>query len=247
VLANANKMAGRFERLYAEKSVSKAQVDDVLTGRDRAAAGVKMAKAGLQEVNVHLSYLDIAAPSDGVIARKMAEEGNMANPGMPLLILEQTGQMKVVAHLGEKDVSAVKVGDTVLVEVSSVKGAVFEVDLDKVIPTANPGSRTYDIEAALDNTGGQLRSGMFARVRVPVAMRQAVMVPQEAIIYRGQLTGVWIVDDNQQAHLRWIRLGHPQGGFMEVVSGLHEQRRDLRVDEGLGQARGAAVLGQLVS
>ena len=116
VLANAEKMAGRFERLYAEKSVSKSQLDDVLTGRDRAAAGVNMAKAGLREVNVHLSYLDITAPSDGVVARLMVEEGDMANPGMPLVNLEQTDLIKAVAHLGEKDISKVKVGDYVTVE-----------------------------------------------------------------------------------------------------------------------------------
>jgi RND family efflux transporter MFP subunit len=220
VLANAQKMVDRFERLYAEKSVSKAQLDDVVTGRDRAAAGVKMAKAGLKEVNVHLSYLTIAAPSDGVVGRKMIEEGDMANPGMPLLILEQTGRVKVVAHLGEKDVSAVKAGDSVLVNVSSVAGASYEVALDRVIPTANPGSRTYDIEAYLDNAGGRLRSGMFARVKVPVDSRQAVLVPEEAIIRRGQLTGVWIVGDDQRAHLRWVRLGHPQGQQVEVLSGL---------------------------
>lgn len=220
VLANAEKMVQRFENLYADKSVSRAQFDDVVTGRDRAAAGVKMARAGLQEVNVHLSYLDIVAPCDGVVARKMIETGNMANPGMPLLVLEQTGQVKVVAHLGEKDVSAVKVGDPVLVSVSSVTGAEYETSLTNVIPTANPGSRTYDVEALLDNTDGLLRSGMFARVKVPAGQRQAVLVPAEAIIRRGQLTGVWVVDQDSRAHLRWVRLGHELGGRQEVLSGL---------------------------
>lgn len=220
VLANAEKMVQRFENLYADKSVSKAQLDDVVTGRDRAAAGVKMAKAGLQEVNVHLSYLDIVAPCDGIVARKMIETGNMANPGMPLLVIEQTGQVKVVAHLGEKDVSSVKVGDTVLVNVSSVAGAEFETTLTKVIPTANPGSRTYDVEALLDNADGRLRSGMFARVKVPTGHRQAVLVPAEAVIRRGQLTGIWIVDQESRAHLRWVRLGHALGDHLEVLSGL---------------------------
>lgn len=220
VLANAEKMVLRFQNLYEDKSVSKAQLDDVLTGRDRAAAGVKMARAGLREVNVHLSYLDIVAPSDGVVARKMIEVGNMANPGMPLLILEQTGVVKVVAYLGEKDVTSVKAGDTVLVSISSVDGAEYEVPLDRVIPTANPGSRTYDIEATLDNADGRLRSGMFARVRVPLGTRQAVLVPADAIVRRGQLTGIWIVDDNSVAHLRWVRLGHARGDNVEVISGL---------------------------
>ncbi len=220
VLANAQKMLERFEKLYADKSVSKQQLDDVLTGRDRAAAGLEMARAGLREVNVHLSYLDIVAPIDGILARKMIEEGDMANPGMPLVVVEQTSRMKVVAHLGEKDVSAVKVGDQVEVDVTSLPGAVFSVPLDNVVPAANPGSRTYDIEAHIDNTDGKLRSGMFARMNLSVGERDAVLVPAAAVIRRGQLTGVWIVDEQNLAHLRWVRLGHPIGNACEILSGI---------------------------
>lgn len=220
VLANAERMAARFQRLYEEKSVSKQQLDDVLTGRDRAAAGVEMAKAGLREVKVHLSYLDIVAPVGGVVARKMCEEGNMANPGMPLITLESTDRMKVVAYLGEKDISNVKAGDMVDVEITSLPGARFRLALDRVIQSANPGSRTYDIETYLDNTDGRLKSGMFARVTVPVGTRQAVTVPAEAVIERGQLTGVWTIDETDHVHLRWVRLGHPAGDRIEVLSGL---------------------------
>jgi RND family efflux transporter MFP subunit len=220
VLANAQRMAARFEKLFEEKSVSKQQLDDVLTGRDRAAAGVEMAKAGLREVNVHLSYLNIVAPVDGIVARKMAEEGNMANPGMPLLVLESTDRMKVIAFLGEKDVSAVKAGDMVQVDVTSLAGASFTVPLDRVIQSANPGSRTYDIETYLDNSDGRLKSGMFARVTVPVGTREAILAPGQAIIRRGQLTGVWTVDEQSILHLRWIRLGHELGDQVEVLSGL---------------------------
>ena len=220
VLANAQKMAERFENLYAEKSVSKQQLDDVLTGRDRAAAGVKMAKAGLAEVKVHLSYLDITAPVDGIVTRKMIETGNMANPGLPLINMESAGDMKVVAHLGEKDVSAVALGTLVNVEVTSLSGATFAVPLTKVVPTANPGSRTYDIEAALDTADPRLKSGMFARVTVPTGSREAVLVPAAAVYKRGQLTGVWIVAADKTAHLRWVRLGHPVGDDYEVLAGL---------------------------
>jgi len=220
VLTNAQTMLDRFERLYADKSVSKARLDDVRTGRDRAAAGLKMAQAGLREVNVHLSYLDIVAPADGVVARKMVEEGDMASPGQPLLVLEQTGLIKAVAHLGEKDITAVKVGDMVDVAVSSVEGAVFHVPLTKVIPTANPGSRTYDIEALLDNAEGRLHSGMFARMTLRMGTRTAVTAPSAAIIRRGQLTGVWVVGDDDRAHLRWVRLGRNRDDSVEVLAGL---------------------------
>jgi RND family efflux transporter MFP subunit len=220
VLTNAERMAARFQKLYEEKSVSKQQLDDVVTGRDRAAAGVEMAKAGLREVNVHLSYLDIVAPVDGIVARKMVEEGNMANPGTPLLALESLGKMKVVAHLGEKDVSMVSAGDMVNINVTSLANANFAVPLARVIQSANPGSRTYDIEAYVENTDGRLKSGMFARVTVPVGTRNAILVPTEAITRRGQLTGVWTVDQQDIVHLRWIRLGREIGDQVEILSGL---------------------------
>lgn len=220
VLASAERMVGRFERLYAEKSVSKSQLEEVQTGRDRAAAGLDMARAGLREVNVHLSYVDIKAPTAGLVARRMIDPGDMANPGMPLLVLEQAAQVKVVAHVGEKDVSNLSAGDPLSVDVTSLPGAVFETTIARVVPAANPGSRTYDVEAYLDNADGRLKSGMFARVNIPVGTREAVMVPTTAVTRRGQLTGVWIMDDQGLARRRWVRVGHGDGESYEVLSGL---------------------------
>jgi RND family efflux transporter MFP subunit len=220
VLANAEKMFQRFEKLYAEQSVSKQQLDDVRTGRDRAAAGRESALAMRDEVNVNLSYLDIKAPAAGLVARKMIEEGDMASPGRPLLTLEQAERMKVVANLSEKDVDSVRPGDMVTVEVPSLAGAVFTVPVDNVITTANPGSRTYDIETYLDNPEGRLKSGMFARVHVTVGQREAVLVPRESIIERGQLRGVFITDAEGLAKLCWVRLGHQLEDGMEVLAGL---------------------------
>lgn len=221
IVANAEKMAERFEKLYADKSVSRQQLDDVLTGRDRALAGLAMAQAGLTEVNVHLSYLSIVAPSDGTISRKMIEEGDMANPGMPLLILESAGNFKVIAHLSEKDISLVKVGDQASLDITSLAGDRFPVTISRVIPSANPGSRTYDVEAIIDSPIANLKSGMFARLVIEIGTREVIVAPLEAIIRRGQLTGVWIVDEQNTAHLRWIRLGHALGQQQEVLSGLN--------------------------
>ncbi len=220
VLANAEKMASRFQNLYDDRSVSKQQLDDVLTGRDRAAAGLKMAEAGLREVNVHLSYLDITAPADGIVGRKMIEEGDMANPGMPLLILEDVTTMKVVAHVGEKDIPDLKVGDPVKVDVTSLDGAVYDVAITRIIPTANPGSRTYDIEAVIPNPDQRLKSGMFARVILEGPSVTNILVPGRAVVRRGQLTGVWLVRDDDTAHLRWIRLGRAYGDAFAALSGL---------------------------
>jgi RND family efflux transporter MFP subunit len=179
-----------------------------------------MAEAALKEVRVHLSYLRISSPVDGVVTRQSIEPGNMANPGMPLLWVETEGDMKVVAHLGEKDIPAVTVGTLVEVDVTSLENARFTAPLTEIEQTANPGSRTYDIEAALDTADPRLKSGMFARVTVPVGTREAILVPAAAVQRRGQLTGVWTVAGDGTAHLRWVRLGRPQGEDWEVLAGL---------------------------
>lgn len=221
VVANAEKNAARYEKLYAEKAVSRQRLDDVLTGRDRAQAGLEAALAGLAEIENHLRYLDVTAPVAGLVVRRMVEPGDMASPGRPLVVLEQTQEMKIVARLGEKDVGAVAAGDTVTVEVTSLPGAVWRAPVARVIPAADPGSRTFDVEALVPNADGRLKSGMFARMLVPTGQRPAVTVPRAAIVERGQLRGVFVVASDGLARLRWIRLGHEVGdGDVEVLAGL---------------------------
>jgi len=220
VLTNAETNLARFENLYAQKSVSKAQLDEVRTGRDRARAGVDAARAGLRDVDVQLGYLAIKAPISGTVVRRLIDAGNLASPGQPLLEIEQVGTMKVTAGVSERDVNLIAAGDTVMVEVASVSNAVFRVPVARIVPAANTTSRTFDLEAYLPNPEGRLKSGMFARVHVPVGERRTVLAPAAAILERGQLTGVWLVDVQGHARLRWIRTGRAQGDEVEVISGL---------------------------
>ncbi len=231
VLANAETNLARFERLYAEDSVSKSQLDDARTARDRARAGLNRAEAALSEVEVQLDYLRIEAPAPGTVTRRLVDPGDMASPGQPLLMLEQTGIMKVLAGLSEKDVDLVGVGKEVTVRITSLAQATYTVPIARIKPAANPMSRTFDLEAYLPNESGRLRSGMFARVEVPVGTREAVLVPREAVHERGQLTGVWVVGEDGIAHLRWIRVGQTLGDEVEVISGLEGgERVVLRAD-----------------
>jgi RND family efflux transporter MFP subunit len=220
VVANAEKMAERFTNLYEAKAVSKSQLDDVLTGLDRARAGLAQAEAARAELEAHLGYLDIRAPVSGVVTRRMVDVGDMANPGHPLLYVDRIERMKVVAGLGEKDVDKISAGDGAHVQVSSLDDATDHVEVARVIPSANPGSRTYDVEMYVDNADGRLRPGMFARVKLETGRREGVLVPRAALVERGQLTGVFTVDADGTARLRWVRTGEAAGDAVEIVSGL---------------------------
>jgi RND family efflux transporter MFP subunit len=220
VVANAEATAARFRNLHERKAVSKQQLDDVTTGLERARAGLAQAQAARAEVGVHLGYLNLVAPAAGVVTRRMVEVGDMASPGQPLLYVDQLDRLKVVAAVGERDVSLIAAGDTARIAVTSLDGAVFAVPVARVIPSANPGSRTYDVELYLENPDPRLRPGMFARVDLTTGERRGVLVPRSALVVRGQLTGVFLVGDDGAARLRWIRLGDERDGRVEVLSGL---------------------------
>jgi multidrug efflux pump subunit AcrA (membrane-fusion protein) len=106
------------------------------------------------------------------------------------------------------------------VKVTSLDQAAYTVPVARIIPAASDLSRTFDLEAYIPNEDGRLRTGMFARVEVAVGTREAVLVPAAALHSRGQLTGVWLVDDTSTAHLRWVRSGRAFGDEVEVLSGL---------------------------
>ncbi len=220
VVANAEATAARFRNLHERKAVSKQQLDDVTTGLERARAGLAQAQAARAEAGVHLGYLNLVAPAAGVVTRRMVEVGDMASPGQPLMYVDQLDRLKVVAAVGERDVSLIAAGDTARIAVTSLDGAVFAAPVARVIPSANPGSRTYDVELYLEHPDPRLRPGMFARVDLTTGERRGVLVPRSALVVRGQLTGVFLADDDGTARLRWVRLGDERDGMVEVLSGL---------------------------
>ena len=88
--------------------------------------------------------------------------------------------------------------------------------VDAIVPSADPTSRTFQVKVLVDNPDGTLHSGMFARVGFQKGERPGLLVPETAVVRRGQLEGVFVVRDGR-ARLRWVRLGRAFGGNREVI------------------------------
>jgi multidrug efflux pump subunit AcrA (membrane-fusion protein) len=78
------------------------------------------------------------------------------------------------------------------------------------------------VKVLLDPSDANILSGMYATVQFPVALEtsKAIMIPNDAVVHRGQLTGIYTVSQNNTAVLRWVRLGRTFGDKVEVLSGL---------------------------
>jgi RND family efflux transporter MFP subunit len=219
---NAQKDYNRYKSLFADNSASQKEMDDITANFEMAKARLEAAKQMKNEVNAQFAYSNITAPFAGVVTSKTVKEGDMANPGQPLISVEAPGNFEVIAMVPETEISEITNGTSVDVLVKAInktlKGKVTEVSTS----AKNTGGQ-YLVKIVLDKTDANILSGMFATVQFPVEKKvktEMVLIPREAIITNGQLSGVYTVSQSNTALLRWLRLGRTYGDQVEVLSGL---------------------------
>lgn len=231
---NAEKDYNRFTTLFQENSASQKELDDITANYNMAKARLESAKQMKNGVNAQMGYANIRAPFSGVVTNKFINAGDMANPGAPLLEVESPGQYQVLAMVPESEILAIKNDTEVTVQLKvmnqNVKGKVTEVSTS----SKNTGGQ-YMVKVILDKTDAQILSGMYATVQFPVARKtasSAIMIPLDALVNKGQLTGVYTVSHSNTALLRWLRLGRTFGDKVEVLSGLSADEQYIVSAEG---------------
>jgi RND family efflux transporter MFP subunit len=183
---------------------------------DTADARVKVSTAAVREAETMMSYAQVTAPFDGVVTRKLADVGDLAMPGKPLLEIEAPTSLRFEADLPEAILDRVKLGEKMAVRLAKV----IEGTVSEISPVADPVSRTFNVKLDLPPTEG-LRTGQFGRVSVPVAEVKLLLVPQSAVLKRGQMELIFIAKDGKAA-LRLVKTGKTLEDRIEVLSGLEE-------------------------
>lgn len=188
--------------------------------RDEAAAELARAQAAHNLISVRLDKLSLRAPFDGVVGIRRVSVGAFINPGAELVNLEKIDQLKVDFKVPELYYAQVRVGQTVAVSVDALAGRVFEATIYTIDPLVDVNGRALNVRARLANDELLLRPGFFARITVKGdESRSLVMVPEEAIVPRGQEHLVYRIEDNHAVETR-VRLGARRGGAVEILEGL---------------------------
>ena len=208
---NAQKDYDRFSVLYKQQSASAKDLDNVTQ---------------------QYSSANLTAPFAGTVTQKLMDAGSMANPGMTILTIEQSGSYQVSASVPETMISQVREGANAIITLNAIN-KVIKGNITQVNQSSQFSGGQYLIKISIPDGEKQgLFAGMYANVSIPVKQTTAnktgedqVMVPINAIEYKDQLTGIYTVGNNNTALLRWVRLGKVEEGQVEVLSGLapHEQ------------------------
>lgn len=236
-LTLAEATLNRYQALFDHQTVSaqefdvvKARYKSALAHRDMARADQAQAKAALAENRTFFEYSRIRAPFDGVVTEKRVDPGTLASPGMPILVVEDTRKYRLEVTVNESDLAYVRMGQTAPVVIDALnaetKGKVIQI-----VPAADPGSRSFVVKIELP-TDSRLRSGLFGRAQFSRGDRPSLTIPRTAVIERGQLQGVFVLDQNKVAGLRYVTLWKIQGDAVEVLAGLQSGEQVVGRPEG---------------
>ncbi|RRD90024.1 efflux RND transporter periplasmic adaptor subunit [Bacteroides heparinolyticus] len=233
---NANRDYERYKALYERKSVSLKEFENMELNQTSVNAKLQMARQARNEVNAMLAYTDIRAPFSGIVTQRMIDEGSTAAPGMPLLGMEQSGELEIKASVPENHVSYIKVGNPVKVDIKSL-GKRLDGKVSEISPSSALSGGQYAMKIAIaPGEKENLRAGMYAGIYIlgetGRESTKNVWIDASSIIMRDQLTGVYVATADNYALLRWVRLGKEIGGQVEVLSGLKADDRIIRHAEG---------------
>jgi RND family efflux transporter MFP subunit len=218
----------RYQQLYERKSVSPQEFDEVKARyqsaearRDVARAGQAQANAALAQARTSLGYTRVRAPFAGVVTEKKADRGTLASPGMPIFTIEDTRSYRLEAQVDESDIRLVHVGQVAPAMIDSLGDTQLSGKIVQIVPAADPASRSFLVKVELP-ADTRLHSGLFGRAQFARGDRSALLIPRTSLVERGQLEGVYVLDANQVAELRYVTLGKSAGEKVEVLSGLQE-------------------------
>ena len=217
-LAQARAAYERSKNLHMQKFISQAALD-------QAEAAWKAAQGMAGASGASLSHAAVTAPIAGVIAQRHVELGELAAPGRPLVTVFDPKSLRVIATVPQYKLAEVKKAGKARVEFPDT-GLWVEASRVEVLPTVDARSHTATARIYLPDNQPGVVPGMFARVHFTIGQARKLTVPAAAILRRGEVIGVYVLDDKGGARLRQVRLGEPvAGGDLEILAGINPGER----------------------
>lgn len=219
----------RYQRLLHEQAVTRQEFEVKQMEKEVASQGVAQAEARLRQAqeaakaaSAISGYTKILAPVSGTITAKQADSGATVFPGQPLLTIE-SDEYQLELAVPESLAMRVKTGTAVQVRLDALSVDV-KSKVAEVVPAADPASRTVIAKVSLNIPG--LKTGMFGRGVIDAGITTTMLaLPKKAVTERGALTSIWVLGQDNIAHMRLVKAGKNVGDQVEILSGLTEGER----------------------
>ncbi len=209
----------RTQRLYERDSASEQQMEQATAALDKARAQKARAQARLQKLQVRLDKTTIQAPFDGVVAARHIEEGELAQPGKPVITILSTRRLRLVAHVQESRIPRLLADGKAQVRIPALDRT-WDAERVTVVPKGTPGSHTFRVRLRLPE-GTTASDGMYGQALFRIGSHKTLMVPERAIVRRSE---VYVITDGEVS-FRLVELGEETDNGREILAGLQAGER----------------------
>lgn len=226
-LANAKLNLERAETLLKDGLIPRQQYEQEATALRVLEAQVQLARAQrsqaeaeLRELSIRLEQTKIFAPINGQVSARFVDMGALVGPSTPLVRVVNIATLVTATSVAESDIGKMGVGTSATVRVDAMPNEAFVGRVARISPVLDPSTRTANVEIEIPNPGMALRAEMFVRVEMNLeSSRQAVLIPRAGLVYRGESSGVYVIEDGKQV-FRYIETGLTQDEDVEVMGNL---------------------------
>lgn len=210
----------RRDQLREQRDVALAQARQNYAAVDVARTNVANAQSQLALARKNLSYALIVSPIDGFVAERTADVGEYVSPQQKVATIVRTNPLRIRMDIPEQAIPEVKVGQSVSVTTSAWPDRNFAGRVARLAPSVSAESRTLTVEAEVDNSGGALKPGQFATVRIlQERVEPAVLVPARAVVTEAGVSRLFVIKDGR-AEQRVVQTGQTEGDLIEIKSGI---------------------------
>jgi len=221
-LANVKRNYERIKILAEKGSATQSELDDITTSKKVGEAKVVSIQESKSELYELLTYANLKSPISGFVSQKFVNVGDMATPGSPLLALESLDKLKASINVPEFEIGMLEENDPVQVKIDAIPNRAYRGLIEKIIPSTAFSGAQYKVNIAFESLDRDVKPGMFARVNIKKNLERKILIPESAIQRRGQLHGIFTVNQQGEAMLRWVRIGETYPEGTEVLSGLSQ-------------------------
>ncbi len=220
-LVDARAALERTRSLRARNFISAAALDQAQAAFDAARAQHAAAEAGRAQADASRGFATVTSPLTGVVAQRLTELGEMAQPGRPLMLIYEPGALRAVADVPQQQLASLGRGALQAKVEFPESGRWLDAASVTVLPAADPRTHTARVRVALPAEAAGVVPGMAARVHFLVGSAPRLTVPGAAVLRRGEVTGVYVADGKGGFSLRQLRVGSTlDDASVEVLAGL---------------------------
>lgn len=217
-LDEADKEFQRITTMFENETVSKARFEQAKANHAAAEARSNAARSGVTAAEEQLEYTVVRAPFAGIVAKRFIETGELVSPGQPIMSGLSLQSLRVNVDVPQSMFNPIREIGKAFIYADDQRIAAESLTF---YPVADPITNSFTVRVNLPDDSATLFPGMFVKVGFVVGETQRLLVPQQAVVRRSELTAVYVVVDDQVT-LRQVRLGRRFDSRIEILAGIEE-------------------------